>query len=74
MEGQHFLATNKLVSLSEQNLMDCSSDEGNESCDGGWPDWAFEYIISNGGIDTEASYGYKDRVSPASSNMNKTLE
>ncbi|CAG5124515.1 unnamed protein product [Candidula unifasciata] len=60
VEGAHFIATGKLVNLSESQLVDCSRPFGTAGCSGGYPDDALRYIINNTGIDTEESYPYID--------------
>ena len=61
IEGAHAIATGNLVSVSEQQLMDC--DTNNNACNGGNPYLALMYVLLNGGIDTEASYPYETKKS-----------
>ena len=57
MEGRWAIKTGTLTSLSEQQLVDCSTSFGNQGCNGGLMDDAFKYAEGTS-MDTEASYPY----------------
>jgi C1A family cysteine protease len=61
VEGANQIKSGKLTSYSEQQLVDCAGSSGNQGCNGGLMDDAFEYIIKNKGIGTEADYPYTAR-------------
>ncbi|CAO2167430.1 unnamed protein product [Urochloa humidicola] len=59
VEGINAIKTGRLVSLSEQELIDCDTKEN--GCQGGLMENAFEFIKAHGGITTEAVYPYRAR-------------
>lgn len=67
IEGQWALAGNKLVSLSEQSIVDCSkgccTHDGtrvcNNGCSGGWQWVAYDDMGKLGGVPSESDYSYK---------------
>ncbi|XP_076937023.1 vignain-like [Bidens hawaiensis] len=57
VEGINQIKTNELVSLSEQELIDCDTSE-NQGCNGGLMDLAFDFIKKKGGLTKEDVYPY----------------
>jgi len=68
LEGAWQIATGTLVSLSEQQLVDCSRKQGNMGCNGGMMDGGFKYEEGVPAC-TEESYPYlaKNGICHASS-------
>mmetsp|Transcript_120340 Transcript_120340/g.236501 ORF Transcript_120340/g.236501 Transcript_120340/m.236501 type:complete len:459 (+) Transcript_120340:66-1442(+) len=58
VEGAWKIASGLLVSMSEQQLVDCAEGFGEAGCNGGDMDSAFKYVHQYG-LDTEQSYAYK---------------
>ncbi|KAI3734702.1 hypothetical protein L6452_14177 [Arctium lappa] len=65
IEGANFIATGKLLTLSEQQLVDCDhtcdpseEDACDSGCSGGLMTNAYNYLIKAGGIESEESYPY----------------
>jgi len=57
IESVWALAGNTLASLSPQQIVDC--DKTSEGCNGGFTQYAYEYVIKAGGLESEADYPYK---------------
>ncbi|KMT07606.1 hypothetical protein BVRB_6g147350 [Beta vulgaris subsp. vulgaris] len=57
VEGINQIKTKQLLSLSEQELVDCDHD--NYGCEGGLVEHAFSYIKKSGGVVAETTYPYE---------------
>jgi len=61
IEGAGFVENKKLLSLSEQQLIDC--DKKDWACQGGLPSWAYTNMIkTNVGLEAELDYPYTANV------------
>ena len=61
VEGAWVTSGKTYASLSEQQLVDCSSAQGNQGCNGGWMDYGFKYLLSVGGQELTSDYPYTAR-------------
>ncbi|VDK84707.1 unnamed protein product [Dibothriocephalus latus] len=70
IEGQWFLRKAELLSLSEQELVDC--DKQDNGCAGGFMTTAFKAVEELGGLETEEDYPYKADTKTCSFDRSKT--
>ncbi|XP_020821255.1 pro-cathepsin H isoform X1 [Phascolarctos cinereus] len=73
LESAVAIATGKLFSLAEQQLVDCAQDFNNHGCNGGLPSQAFEYIMYNKGIMGEDTYPYEGKDGTCKFQPNKAI-
>ena len=69
LEGLYYLKNKESKTFSEQQLVDCDTQDA--GCNGGLMEYAFAWIKSNGGLETDADYPYKGRKQTCSQSSSK---
>ncbi|KAF3335561.1 cysteine proteinase 15A [Carex littledalei] len=78
IEGANYIATGKLLNLSEQQLIDCDQEcdaiektECDNGCNGGLMTNAYKYLIKSGGLMEEKDYPYAGKQGQCMFDKNK---
>ncbi|MQM02137.1 hypothetical protein Taro_034900 [Colocasia esculenta] len=71
VEGINAIVTGDLISLSEQEIVDC--DDLGTHCQPGWISRAYDYIQRNMGIDTDANYPYTAQQGVCKADRNQMI-
>ena len=58
VEGRNAIKTGRLVKLSEQQLVDCDNQDGNQGCNGGDMGTAMNYLATTS-LESESDYPYQ---------------
>ena len=69
-ESLYLIKNNKEVSLSEQQIVDCSRDYGNHGCGGGLVSRCFHYSMEHS-LQSEADYSYKGQTQQCAEDPSK---
>jgi len=72
IEGTYFVNHGKLLSFSEQQIVDCAHNAG-YGCQGGWPYLAVQYAAQNG-LEVETDYPYTARDGTCKYDSSKALK
>ena len=72
LEGQYYKGKGKMVTLSEQMLVDC--DTYDSACNGGLMENTFTWLKENGGIMTDADYPYAGYKQTCKSDPSKYVD
>jgi C1A family cysteine protease len=72
IEGVNFIKNGVLTPLSQQQLVDCDT-ENNNGCNGGSMQNAFDYLKDNGGIQSYSDYKYTGRQGSCKFNPDRAV-